>query len=94
MAEVKLTDRELACLRFLSPIMDATPEMIGRALMPPGTTKRGCVTVGNRVADGLSFRRDGPPLVNSVGKLGYAITPAGRAVIASMETVEGGGADA
>lgn len=91
MGEVKLTEREVACLRFLSPLMDATPEMIGRALMPPGTTKRGCVTVGNRVADGLSFRWGGPSLVNSVGKLGYAITPAGRAAIASMETVEGGG---
>lgn len=85
MGEDTLTEREIACLRFLSPLMDATPEMIGRALMPAGTTKRGCVTVGNRVADGLSFRMGGPSLVNSVGKLGYAITPAGRAALSPVE---------
>lgn len=84
---VKLTEREAACLRYLSPLMDATPEMIGRAVMPSGgTTKRGRVTVGNRVADGLAWRAPEPPLVAFLGnRLGYAITPAGRSALAAHD---------
>lgn len=80
----KLTEREIACLRFLSPLMDATPEMIGRAVLPDGgSSKRGRVIVGSRVAFGLGHRGPGAPvLVTFISKkLGYAITRARRAAL-------------
>lgn len=85
----KLSEREIACLHLLDGRMDATPEQIGAAVMPDGgRTKRGRVTVGHRVADGLWQRV--PALATFVSsRIGYAITPAGRSALAQQAKGEG-----
>lgn len=91
MTRAGLSEREIACLKYLTDKMEAPGSSIGRAVAPwKGRTEIGYAIIGNRVARSLMMLHE-PRLVSCVSDLNaWRITPAGRLALRDAEGKKNG----